>query len=47
MASMLFSIMVVVGVFVILLNVVMVYAAITTVGEDDHRPPALADAVDD
>lgn len=47
MASMLFSIMVVVGMFVILLNVVMVYAAFATLSDEHHRPPALTEAADD
>lgn len=44
MASTLLTILAVVGVFVTLLNVVMVYAAFATLGSDEHRPPALAAA---
>lgn len=42
MASTLLTILAVVGTFVVLLNVIMVYAAFATLGSDEHRPPGLA-----
>lgn len=47
MASTLLTILVVVGIFVVLLNAVMVYAAFATVGSDEHRPPVLAEAAEE
>lgn len=43
MATTLFSVMVVVGGFLVLLNLVMVYVAFATLGRDDHRPTVLAE----
>lgn len=43
MATSLFTILVVVGVFLVILNVVMVYAAFATLGSDDHRAQAFVD----
>ncbi|MDX1745663.1 MAG: hypothetical protein R3324_06975 [Halobacteriales archaeon] len=44
MASSLFTILLVVGAFLVILNVVMVYAAFATLGSDDHRAQAFVDA---
>lgn len=47
MASIPYTVLLVVGAFLVILNGLMVYAAFATLGSENHRPEAFSEAADE